>query len=517
MIQYVMLVLLGFFAASLLFVLVAPSFWARAVRLTKMRMEMTMPLSLSEIEAGKDQLRAQYAVKLRRLEASLTKAKEKAAHQLVEMSRMQMSMAELTDQVAALERSLEERRNAAEVFEQTIRQRFPELEEGLAGSQSALEEKVQEIASLQSIVRRREEALAETQRTAGQRESEVARLREAIAKGAAEGTGRFKKKTSDWGLEEYRSEYDRLNGELSKLRDQLAAAADREAHQIGSLKTELQQLGEQIMNAATAAAVAPVPAHAPAPAPAAQPAAPRESEPPAAVPAPRPAIIRRPVTAKRTPAAWPKPEAEEAEPVEAEPLDKGRTVRPFDTRRPSRFSSMRMEDFSNKSLEEVLEAALPMSSERVGIKVSAVEDHAPVRTELLKGVLPQKPPAKEEPPAQAADAPRLISPSDLPVPPSGTNAGNPAGTPDAPAAVPLAEVQAAYQSSAAGGETDRGAETARTAEAADARTNTAAPGGSNGARQGEASGAADDENDELKKGARTLMSRLMSMPENTGS
>ena len=43
MIDIGMYVALGFLLASLLALMVAPAFWRRAVRLTKRRVEMTMP------------------------------------------------------------------------------------------------------------------------------------------------------------------------------------------------------------------------------------------------------------------------------------------------------------------------------------------------------------------------------------------------------------------------------------------------------------------------------------------
>ncbi len=519
MIQYVMLVALGFFLASLLFVLIAPSFWARAVRLTKKRMETAMPLTLSEIEADKDQLRGMYAVKLRRLEASLTKAKEKSAHQLVEMSRLQMSMMEMADHAASLERALGERRNAAEVFELTIKKRLPELEGSLSTAQTALNQKVYEIGDLQNKVRRREEALIEAQRLAGMQEAEVARLREAMDKSGAESAGRFKKRPAQWELEEYRSEYDRLNGEMSKLREQLAAAYDREAHQISFLKTELQQLGEQIMMsvATPAAGSASAPAH--------QAEAARADDSLVSRPAPRPAIIRRAVSKRVTSTEpWPKVAAAQ---VEAEPLEKGQTVRPFDTQRPSPFSSARLDDFANKSLEEVLEAALPMSAERVSMT-------APVISQQL---LEQPAVAKEE--HATLVTPVLTSASD------GIAAGDgePVAAPeeavaavDGPAAgvAPLPAVQAAYRSYEASeaGETPQAA--AAVAKAAPAEPEAAGKGedataygrpayiatsafSSNGQESRGEPSTSSGENEELKKGARSLMSRLMSVPEASNS
>ena len=80
MIQAIMLIALGFLIASLIGVLLAPSFWSRASRLSKKRLEATLPLTLGEIEATQDQLRATYAVRVRRLESSLAGSKQKAAN-----------------------------------------------------------------------------------------------------------------------------------------------------------------------------------------------------------------------------------------------------------------------------------------------------------------------------------------------------------------------------------------------------------------------------------------------------
>jgi predicted nucleic acid-binding Zn-ribbon protein len=398
------------------------------------RMETAMPLTLSEIEADKDQLRGMYAVKLRRLEASLTKAKEKSAHQLVEMSRLQMSMTELADQVASLERALGERRNAAGVFELTIKKRLPELEGSLSTAQATLNKKVYEIADLQNKVRRREEALIEAQRLAGMQEAEVARLREAMDKSGAESAGRFKKRPAQWELEEYRSEYDRLNGELSKLREQLAAAYDREAHQISFLKTELQQLGEQIMTSVAAPSAGSAPAHPWETA--------RADDSLVSRPAPRPAIIRRAVSKRVTsPEPWPKVAAQ----VEAEPLEKGQIVKPFDPQRPSPFSSARLDDFANKSLEEVLEAALPMSAERVSMTAPVISQqlHEP-QSVAAQAAEKDEHPAKLNTPVLTSAAEDTAVADNAPV--AAPEAAVAVVSEPAAGAAPLPAVHAAYRS-----------------------------------------------------------------------
>ena len=73
MIEQVMVFALGFFAAGLIALAVAPAFWARAIRLSKRRLEMQLPLSPAEILAGRDLLRAEFAVEQRRLEQKAEK------------------------------------------------------------------------------------------------------------------------------------------------------------------------------------------------------------------------------------------------------------------------------------------------------------------------------------------------------------------------------------------------------------------------------------------------------------
>jgi hypothetical protein len=252
MIEYALLVMLGFCAAGLLALLIAPTIWRRAVRLTTKRLDATLPMSLSDIEADKDLLRASYAIQIRRLEAGLNKARDKSASQLVEISKLQMVIGEFRDKVGGLEKQLEERSNAANVFERTIKKRFPELEGALTAAKAALDERSYEINDLSNEIRRREEALALIQRSSALQQQEIRKLRETLEAGSSDKTGRFKKRPSQWTLEEFRSEYDRLNLELSKMREQLALAQERESGQVAVLRGELQTLAEQIMTTVAA-------------------------------------------------------------------------------------------------------------------------------------------------------------------------------------------------------------------------------------------------------------------------
>ena len=87
MIQATLIFILGFLSAVFLAVLVAPSIWRRAVVFTQRRFEATLPLSLDEIRAGKDAVRAEYAMAVRRLEVTVKALRERLAAQSLDVDR----------------------------------------------------------------------------------------------------------------------------------------------------------------------------------------------------------------------------------------------------------------------------------------------------------------------------------------------------------------------------------------------------------------------------------------------
>src|SRR5438445_3624105 len=110
MIEPIMFVGIGFLVASLLVLGVIPLVHARAVRLTMRRLEALTPLSMAEIQADKDQLRAEFAMSTRRLEMSVEQMKAKTTNQLAEIGkkseaigRLKLELGEKTAALFALE------------------------------------------------------------------------------------------------------------------------------------------------------------------------------------------------------------------------------------------------------------------------------------------------------------------------------------------------------------------------------------------------------------------------------
>ena len=78
---------IGFLIATLIALIFIPLVHDRAVRLAVRRIKDAAPLSMVEIQADKDQLRAEYAVSTRRLEISIQRLKAQTTSQLVQIAR----------------------------------------------------------------------------------------------------------------------------------------------------------------------------------------------------------------------------------------------------------------------------------------------------------------------------------------------------------------------------------------------------------------------------------------------
>src|ERR1041384_5471820 len=95
MIEPIMFVGIGFLVAGLLIIGIIPLVHARAVRLTMRRIEALTPLSMAEIQADKDQLRAEFAMSTRRLEMNVEQLKAKSTNQLTELGKKSEAIAKL--------------------------------------------------------------------------------------------------------------------------------------------------------------------------------------------------------------------------------------------------------------------------------------------------------------------------------------------------------------------------------------------------------------------------------------
>ena len=240
MIDIGMYVALGFLLASLLALMVAPAFWRRAVRLTKRRVEMTMPMSASDIQADKDQLRAEFAIELRRVEVALDKAKDKAARELVEANKRRVEISEIKTELEGTRGRLQEKDNANRVLEQTIRRRLPELEGRLKAAREAMAELEAANNELRNTAGSQAEALKLARTTLNTQRGDIDQLRGAL-EGEAASSRRSSKSDATLAKENRR-----LSAELSKLKQELTDGRIG-GNENGLLREELGKLASQVL------------------------------------------------------------------------------------------------------------------------------------------------------------------------------------------------------------------------------------------------------------------------------
>ncbi|TIM43065.1 MAG: hypothetical protein E5Y69_11165, partial [Mesorhizobium sp.] len=118
MVQSVLFFVLGFLCAGFLALMIAPAIWRRAVMLTRKRVEGSMPLTLAEIQAEKDRIRAEFAMSTRRLEMTVKSLREKSAEQLVEIGRGREALKELAVERKDKEQALSELEAKGKEFRQ---------------------------------------------------------------------------------------------------------------------------------------------------------------------------------------------------------------------------------------------------------------------------------------------------------------------------------------------------------------------------------------------------------------
>src|SRR4051812_13016404 len=127
MVEPIMYLGIGFLLASLLGILFSILVHGRAVRLTTRRLEAATPLSMAEIQADKDQLRAEFAMSARRLEMSVNQLKAKTTTQLADLgkksdaiNRLKIELGEKSAAVFALESRDKALRNQMRATEDEI-------------------------------------------------------------------------------------------------------------------------------------------------------------------------------------------------------------------------------------------------------------------------------------------------------------------------------------------------------------------------------------------------------------
>lgn len=256
MIEPIMFFGIGFLVAALIGLVVIPLVHGRAVRLTMRRLEAATPLSMAEIQADKDQLRAEFAMSTRRLEMSVEQLKNKTTGQLAELgrkgdaiNRLKIELGEKTatifaleardkalrDQIRASEEEFGVKTAAVHDAERALNDKQSELAKmmGELDERSVLADSQKiEIVALKTQVEALKERLSDAENELKATEARVAHERVALKETSAE-------------LAAERGKVENLGRRVSELEQQLAAQTT-EAEMLGRRAHDLEnRLTEQ--------------------------------------------------------------------------------------------------------------------------------------------------------------------------------------------------------------------------------------------------------------------------------
>lgn len=173
MVEPIMYLAIGFLVSMLFGLMIVPLVHNRAVRLTTKRLEAATPLSMAEIQADKDQLRAEFAMSARRLEMSVEQLKNKTSSQLAELGKK-------SDAINRLKIELGEK-NAAifalEAREKALKDEQRATEEEFASKTQLLRAAQQELADKRGELGKLTNQLSERSLTADNHQSELVAVR----------------------------------------------------------------------------------------------------------------------------------------------------------------------------------------------------------------------------------------------------------------------------------------------------------------------------------------------------
>ena len=224
MVEPIMYLAIGFLLSMLCGLAIVPLVHNRAVRLTTRRLEAATPLSMAEIQADKDQLRAEFAMSARRLEMNVEQLKNKTTSQLAELgkksdaiNRMKIELGEKNATIF----SLEAREKAVKEQLRATEEEFAAKTELLRGAEQALTDKRAELDRINH-------ELNDRSMTADSRQVELVAVRTQIEelKGRV-GDAEKEFSTTQARLAQERADSERATHELSEARSRVENLSQR--------------------------------------------------------------------------------------------------------------------------------------------------------------------------------------------------------------------------------------------------------------------------------------------------
>jgi chromosome segregation ATPase len=224
MIEPIMYLAIGFLISMLFGLMIVPLVHNRAVRLTTRRLEAATPLSMAEIQADKDQLRAEFAMSARRLEMSVEQLKNKTTSQLAELgkksdaiNRMKIELGEKNATIFSLE-----------AREKAVKEQLRATEEEFAAKTELLRNAEQALTDKQAELARINHELNDRSMTADSRQVELVAVRTQIEqlKGRV-GDAEKEFSTTQARLAQERADSERATHELTEARSRVENLSQR--------------------------------------------------------------------------------------------------------------------------------------------------------------------------------------------------------------------------------------------------------------------------------------------------
>jgi len=224
MIEPIMYLAIGFLVSMLFGLMIVPLVHNRAVRLTTRRLEAATPLSMAEIQADKDQLRAEFAMSARRLEMSVEQLKNKTTSQLAELgkksdaiNRMKIELGEKNATIFSLE-----------AREKAVKEQLRATEEEFAAKTELLRNAEQALTDKRAELDRINQELNDRSMTADSRQVELVAVRTQIEelKGRV-GDAEKEFSATQARLAQERADSERATHELSEARSRVENLSQR--------------------------------------------------------------------------------------------------------------------------------------------------------------------------------------------------------------------------------------------------------------------------------------------------
>lgn len=266
---------LGASIATLLLLLFLPVFWRRAVRLTTRRLAARLPMSVSEIVASQDRLRAEHAIALREVERRAEAAEAEAARERVASGRrlgdelaLKAEIATLREAISALEAKGLVARDDLESASAQVARTLSELEALRSEAKSASAErdgarKAAAASSAEADDLRIDLAAAEAALVSARAEIDDLRRRLAETETARDRAGEAEKArlAVEKRLVDETANAATLRAALARAQTEIARApAPGDAAQdpaLAALRARLDELADEIVRAAGSSSVPP--------------------------------------------------------------------------------------------------------------------------------------------------------------------------------------------------------------------------------------------------------------------